>query len=196
MATKEKFEWIRSWSDYAPNTDKPRVLLIGDSITNGYNEHVRELLRDVCYVDFFATSYTIESGVYLANVRAFLADAKYDLVHFNFGLHGFHLNKDEYKARVRALAEEIALEAKVISVTSTPIRAQKSNELADKNAAVIERNEAVLAIAKECGFAVDDLYPVARELPFELTAGDGFHYTTDGYKALAAAVADCIKSAL
>ena len=104
MATKEKFEWIRSWSDYAPNTDKPRVLLIGDSITNGYNEQVRELLREVCYVDFFATSYTIESCVYLANVRAMIADAKYALVHFNFGLHGFHLGRDEYKARVRALA--------------------------------------------------------------------------------------------
>ena len=30
MAIKEKFEWIRSWSDYAPNEDKPRVLLIGE----------------------------------------------------------------------------------------------------------------------------------------------------------------------
>lgn len=196
MATKEKFEWIRSWSDYAPNTDKPRVLLIGDSITNGYNEHVRELLREVCYVDFFATSYTIESCVYLANVRAMIADAKYDLVHFNFGLHGFHLGRDEYKARVRALAEEIALECKTVLVTSTPIRAQKSNDLDAKNAIVIERNEAVAEIAKECGFAVDELYSVARDLAFELTAGDGYHYTTDGYKALAAVVADCVKANL
>ena len=196
MAAKEKFEWIRSWSDYAPNTDKPRVLLIGDSITNGYNEHVRELLRDACYVDFFATSYTIESGVYLANVRAFLADTKYDLVHFNFGLHGFHLERDEYKARVRALAEEIALEAKTLLVTSTPIRAQKSNELDLKNSAVIGRNEAIAEISAECGFPVDDLYTVARELPFELTAGDGYHYTTEGYKALAAVVAESIKANL
>lgn len=196
MATKEKFEWIRSWSDYAPNEDKPRVLLIGDSITNGYNEQVRELLRDVCYVDFFATSYTIESGVYLANVRAMLADAKYALVHFNFGLHGFHLGRDEYKARVRALAEEIALECKTVLVSSTPIRAQKSNDLDAKNAIVIERNEAVAEIAKECGFAVDELYSVAKDLAFELTAGDGYHYTTDGYKALAAVVADCIKANL
>ena len=196
MATKEKFEWIRSWSDYAPNDDLPRVLLIGDSITNGYNEHVRELLRGVCYVDFFATSYTIESGVYLANVRAMLADAKYDLVHFNFGLHGFHLGVKEYKARVRALAEEIALSARVISVTSTPIREQKSNDLAAKNDIVIERNAAVVEIAKECGYPVDDLYPVARELAFELTAGDGYHYTTDGYKALAAVVAKSIKDNL
>ena len=157
---------------------------------------MRELLRDVCYVDFFATSYTIESCVYLANVRAMIADAKYDLVHFNFGLHGFHLNKDEYKARVRALAEEIALEAKVISVTSTPIRAQKSNDLDAKNAIVIERNEAVAEIAKECGFAVDELYTVAKDFAFELTTGDGYHYTTDGYKALAAVVADCIKANL
>ena len=196
MATKEKFEWIRSWSDYAPNTDKPRVLLIGDSITNGYNEQVRELLRDVCYVDFFATSYTIESCVYLANVRAMIADAKYDLVHFNFGLHGFHLKRDEYKARVRALAVEIALECKTVLVTSTPIRAQKSNDLDAKNSIVIERNEAVAEIAKECGFAVDELYTVARDLAFELVTGDGFHYTTEGYKALASVVAECIKANL
>ena len=196
MATKEKFEWIRSWSDYAPNEDKPRVLLIGDSITNGYNEQVRELLRDVCYVDFFATSYTIESCVYLANVRAMIADAKYDLVHFNFGLHGFHLGRDEYKARVRALAEEIALECKTVLVSSTPIRAQKSNDLDKKNDAVIERNEAVAEIAAECGFTVDDLYPVAKNFAFELVTGDGFHYTTDGYKALAEVVSECIKANL
>lgn len=41
---KEDFEWIHSWTDYSNNNDLPRILLIGDSITEGYNRIVREKL--------------------------------------------------------------------------------------------------------------------------------------------------------
>ena len=33
---KERFEWIHSWCDYSEKNDLPRVLLVGDSITNAY----------------------------------------------------------------------------------------------------------------------------------------------------------------
>ena len=56
---KEQKEWIRAWCDDTNEKDLPRVLLIGDSITNGYQEKVRTLLQGVCYVDFIATSYAL-----------------------------------------------------------------------------------------------------------------------------------------
>mgnify|MGYP004680288829 CR=1 FL=1 len=36
----ETFEWIHSWLDHTDRHDHPRVLLIGDSICNGYEEFV------------------------------------------------------------------------------------------------------------------------------------------------------------
>ena len=42
---KERYEWLRSWCDETLSSDLPRVALIGDSITEGYQKQVRELLR-------------------------------------------------------------------------------------------------------------------------------------------------------
>ena len=58
---QERIEWINSWCEDTNNTDLPRVLLIGDSITQGYQGIVREALRGICYVDYVSTSYTLNS---------------------------------------------------------------------------------------------------------------------------------------
>ena len=38
---KEQCEWIHSWCDETLQTDLPRVLLVGDSITHNYQETVK-----------------------------------------------------------------------------------------------------------------------------------------------------------
>ena len=96
MMKKERFEWIQSWCDEADKTDKPRVLLVGDSITRGYQEIVRELLSDVCYVDYLATSYAIDNKLYSTLVEDFAKNSDYAVVHFNHGLHGIHMSPRTY----------------------------------------------------------------------------------------------------
>ena len=44
---KEYSEWIQSWCDCATCDDLPRILLIGDSITRGYQAFVREKLKNL-----------------------------------------------------------------------------------------------------------------------------------------------------
>ncbi len=194
MAKKEEFEWIRHWADHAPKNDLPRVLLVGDSITQGYNEPVREMLLGECYVDYVATSYPIDSKLYHDLVLNMVKDNKFAAVHFNHGLHGWHNATEDYKAGMKALMMKISETAKVIAVTSTPVRVVKSNETAEINNTVLERNKAVLEIAEECGFAVDDLYPAARALDGDDITGDGYHYSAEGYKKLAATVVASIKA--
>ena len=104
---KEQFEWIHSWCDETALNDLPRVLLVGDSITDGYQAKVRELLKGVCYVDYIATSYAVDSKMYNLLVGAFVADSKYDLIHFNHGLHGIHISKKSYKSRMKKLLSKI-----------------------------------------------------------------------------------------
>ena len=72
------------------------MLLIGDSITRQYRDRVRELLRGKCYVDYFSSSYAVDSPIYKTLIKAFVGDSKYAIIHFNNGLHGFHICQKNY----------------------------------------------------------------------------------------------------
>ena len=190
---KEQFEWIHSWCDQTLRDDLPRVLLIGDSITHNYQEKVRELLRGICYVDYVATSYAIDSKLYNQLIYNFIIDSKYDLIHFNHGLHGIHLSKRSYKSRVMKLLSKIDKATKTILATSTVVY-QEGNARLDSAwmKRVKERNVAVQEIAAEKGYAVDDLYTVSVSMPKEHRYIDGTHYLKEGYDLLAAAVVESI----
>src|SRR5882757_11342750 len=64
----------------------PRVLLIGDSISIGYTLDTRELLAGKANVHRIPTNGgPTTSG--LANLDAWLGEGKWDVIHFNWGLH-------------------------------------------------------------------------------------------------------------
>ena len=194
---KEQFEWIHSWCDETMRGDLPRVLLVGDSITHGYQEKVRELLRGICYVDYVATSYAIDSNLYNELISGFVRDSRYDLIHFNHGLHGIHLSKRSYKSRVAKLLSKIGKETKIVLATSTLVY-QEGNKQLDTAwmKRVRERNAAVQEIASEQGYAIDDLYAVSVSVPREYRYADGTHYLKEGYDLLAASVAETIRKGL
>lgn len=192
---KERFEWVHSWCDETLNSDLPRVLLVGDSITHNYQEKVRACLRGICYVDYISTSYAIDTKMYNHVVYNFMTDSKYALIHFNHGLHGKHLSKRSYKSKVEKLLNKVNI--KIILATSTVVF-QEGNKQLDSSwmKRVEERNEAVYEIAKEKGYEVDDLYSVSVGIPTEMRYQDGTHYLSDGYEIFANAVAKSIKNSL
>ena len=194
---KEQKEWIRAWCDDTNENDLPRVLLIGDSIVNGYQEKVRELLSGVCYVDFLATSYAIDMPIYHKLVPAFATDSCYDLIHYNNGLHGIHIGKRTYKSGVKKVLKKIADGKKVILATSTIVYKGSTKR---KDGAwmkrVRERNAALKELSVELGYDLDDLYEASTTIPFEKRYGDGTHYLVGGYELLAQAVVESIKKAL
>ena len=64
----------------------PRVLLIGDSISIGYTAHVRAMLKGVANVHRPLTNCgPTTRGI--ENIDAWLGDGKWDVIHFNWGLH-------------------------------------------------------------------------------------------------------------
>lgn len=186
---KERFEWIHSWCDETLNGDLPRVLLVGDSICHGYQEHVREALREICYVDYVATSYAIDSKMYNNLIATFIKDSKYDVLHINHGLHGKHISKKTYKKRMEKLLAKVGKETKIILATTTYVF-QEGNEVPDDSwmERVYERNDVVHELAKEKDYAVDDLYEVSLNIPPKDRYDDGTHYTVVGYQTLAKAV--------
>ena len=194
---KERFEWIHSWCDETLNGDMPRVLLVGDSITYNYQEKVRELLKDVCYVDYISTSYAVDTKIYNQLVYAFMTDSKYDLIHFNHGLHGIHMSKRTYKSKVAKLLAKVGEDVKIILANSTMVYREGNKRLDGAwMKRVRERNAAMAELSEENGYGLDDLYSVSASLPKESRYVDGTHYLKEGYDVLAGVVAECIQKEL
>ena len=197
MMQKERYEWIRSWCDEADKTDKPRVLLVGDSITEGYQQIVRELLVDVCYVDYLATSYAADNKLFVDLVEGFAKNSTYAVVHFNHGLHGVQMCPRTYKSKVKNLLLRLAQRSKII-LAETTIVYKEGNKRLDPvwRKRVTERNEVVAELITELDCAWDRLYDVSEKIPPEARDADGVHYLSAGYELLADSVAKSILKTL
>ena len=197
MMQKERYEWIQSWCDEADKTDKPRVLLVGDSITRGYEAIVRELLSDVCYVDYLATSYAADNKLFSVLVEDFAKNSNYSAVHFNHGLHGIQMCPRTYKSKVKNLLLRLSQNSKIILAETTVVY-KEGNKRPDPvwKKRVTERNEVVAELVTELECAWDRLYDVSVSIPKELRSSDGMHYQVAGYEILADSVAKSILKVL
>ena len=65
-----------------------RILLIGDSILNGYARQVIKKLHGKAYVDMWVNPYHQSENLNKILDRV-LSQGPYDLIHFNVGLHGW-----------------------------------------------------------------------------------------------------------
>jgi lysophospholipase L1-like esterase len=190
---KEQFEWIHSWCDEAMQNDLPRVLLVGDSITYGYQEKVRELLKGVCYVDYIATSYAIDNKIYTTMIEEFAKNNHYEIVHFNHGLHGIHMSPRTYKSKIKNLLVRLDKNSKIILAESTVVY-REGNKRLDRAwmRRVNERNEIVAELVTELDCEWDKLFEISEGIPKEYREEDGVHYKAAGYELLADSVAKSI----
>src|SRR5207247_1734668 len=70
----------------------PRVLLIGDSISMGYTQPVRELLKGKANVHRIGENGGPTTNG-LKNLTQSLGEGKWDVIHFNWGLHDIKIDK-------------------------------------------------------------------------------------------------------
>ena len=101
------------------------MLLIGDSITKGYYPQVAEKLKGKASVARLATSKSLGDPVLLAEVALVLDQCRFDVVHFNNGMHGWGYSEEEYGKAFPELVATIrkhAPKAKLIWATTTPVR--------------------------------------------------------------------------
>ena len=193
MMQKERFEWIRSWCDEADKTDKPRILLVGDSIAEGYQAIVRELLQGICYVDYIATSYAADNKLYTDLIESFAKNSNYAIVHFNHGLHGVQMCPRTYKSKIKGLLLRLSEKSKII-LAETTVAYREGNKRAEPiwRKRITERNEIVAELITELGCEWDQLYDVSLKIPLSAREEDGVHYRAAGYETLADSVAKTI----
>ena len=120
-----------------------------------------------------------------------LDQCRFDVVHFNNGLHGDGYSEAEYGKAFPELLATIrrhAPRAKLIWATTTPVGLpRKADDILQKNQRVAARNKiAADFVAKEC-IAVDDLHGLMEKHPG--LHSDGIHFKEAGVAMQAEQVA-------
>ena len=186
--------------DRAKVTDstRPRVLLIGDSILNGYGRQVMSALAGKAHVDAWVNPYCQSEHLnkLLAEV---LANGPYDVVHFNMGLHGWpegRIKDGTFEPLTRAYVEVIRdklPKAKGIWASSTPVTVKgKPTELDPEiNPIIVEHNRMAAKVMQEMNVPVNDFYSLLAP-KLELARGDQFHWRPEAYKILAERVTESV----
>jgi hypothetical protein len=191
---REGTEWIDAFMPNTNDTALPRILLIGNSITRGYYPEVVKLMGGKAYVARLATSKSICDPALNKEIALIMSYYKFDIVHFNNGLHGFDYTEDEYKKAFPGFVKAIrkgAPHAKLIWASTTPMHTRADAKILDpKTDRVKERNKIALAyITTQKDIKVDDLWALVIDHPEYYQGGDGTHPIPAGFTALAQKVA-------
>lgn len=177
----------------------PRVLLVGDSILNGYLKQVTKALEGKANVDAWVNPYCQASYKLDEMIAQVLANGPYDVIHFNMGLHGWNkgrIPEGQFEPLTRKLVENYrkgAPKARLIWASSTPVTTKtKPIELNPEiNPIIVEHNRLAAAVMKDMNVPVNDLYSLLSG-KLELARGDQFHWTAPAYQILADAVVAAI----
>ena len=171
----------------------PRVLLIGDSISRGYTRAVRKQLAGKVNVHRAPENCGPTSNG-LKKLSIWLGDGRWDVIHFNFGIHDRKTPLDVYEQRLEELVKRLqATGATVVWASTTPIAEDYHG---GSNADLVERNEVAARVMQRHGIATDDLYHwILPDLAKYQNPHD-VHFGGPGYDRLGEQVARSIEAAL
>ena len=190
----------------------PRVLLIGDSISIGYTLPTRVLLKGKVNLHRIPTNGgpTIKG---LEQIDAWLGKKKWDLIHFNWGLHdlkymgpnGENLFPREKGGKVQVPIQEYEknlerlvvrlkkTNAKLVWRNTTPVPpGSKGRYVGDS----IKYNAAAARVMIRHGIPTHDLFTMSKKRMKEIMLPANVHYTKDGSEVLGGDVATVILEAL
>jgi lysophospholipase L1-like esterase len=196
---RENIEWLDVWVPGNNVKDQRRVLLIGDSITRGYYKTVEDKLNGKAVVCRLTTSKSLGDPALLDEVKLVLGQAKFDLVHFNNGMHGWGYSEEEYAKGLPDLVATIrkgAPGAQLIWATTTPVRVSgKVDQFDPKTDRVKARNKAAADAMKKEMIQTNDLFSLVVEKP-DWFSQDGVHLNAKGSTAMGEQVATSVLNLL
>ncbi len=200
---------------------KKRVLILGDSISIGYTPVVQKLLAEEMVVlrpmnkagkpeNCSGTT----AGIQHIDRWLQIDGGKWDVIHFNWGLHDLkHVKPDGaasdaaadppqatvevYEKQLREIVAKLkATGAKLIFATTTPVP-DGAMKVYRTDVDAVRYNEAALKVMKENGITVNDLYAFAKpQLKDIQIQPANVHFTPKGSEALGAEVVKAIRAAL
>jgi len=212
--------------EFAAITDDPklpRVLLMGDSVSIAYAIEVRKLLTGVANVHRVPAncgSTKVAVGYY--GLKRSLPDAneKWDVIHFNHGLHdlsyrfaddsdknakgeyaspanGGHQNVPpaEYEKNLRQIVVRLKQTgAKLIFASTTPV--PESDAAKYVKDSELPYNEVAKRVMTKEGVTWNDLWSIVKPRQAELQIPRNVHFHTQGSSVMAKQVVERIRQAL
>lgn len=194
----------------------PRVLLLGDSISMGYTLTVRAALKGEANVHRpKANCGPTNSG--LKYIDKWLGEDKWDVIHFNWGLHdvmhylnsvakedrvphatkgAFRRNSPEqYEEKLSELVAKLkATGATLIWASTTPIPDSSTGMWKPGDSALY--NKIAAKVMNENGIATDDLWTFTEPKLAAIQNEGDVHFSSKGSALLGKEVARVIKEAL
>jgi hypothetical protein len=197
---RESIEWSDIWISHANETNLPCVLLIGDSITRAYYPDVERRLFGKAYVSRLSNSAFISDPVLLTQIRMVLSQYKFDVIHFNNGMHGWQHSEKEYEEAFPEYVKTIrtyAPDAKLIWADTTPLKVSppsSENCTVATDARIAERNAIAAKFMQAQGIPVEDLNTPMRGHPEYHE--DNVHFNYRGIAIQASLIAADVKKLL
>ncbi|WP_017446742.1 SGNH/GDSL hydrolase family protein [Gayadomonas joobiniege] len=205
----------KAFNNPVDHPDRPNVLLIGDSISIGYTVPTRKLLAGK--VDVFRVPSNGKHSEFGAkNLKKWLGDRHWDLVHFNWGLWDIcyrhpesknqgHRDKingkltttpEQYKANLKQIIKILKnnTQAKLIWANTTPV---PDHELGRIKGDEIHYNNIAQQLMLKNKISINDLHQHASKKQAQIQKAKGdVHFTPAGYQYLAEQVAFSIEQAI
>jgi dienelactone hydrolase/lysophospholipase L1-like esterase len=192
---------------WAQDKTTPKVVLIGDSIRQGYGPLVAKKLQGKAVVVSHEANGGDSLNV-LKHLDEWVIKEQPAVVHFNCGLHDlkrakkgktYQVDLDQYEKNLKEIVARLRKEtrAAILFADTTPIvderHAQRGGDF-DRFEADVERyNKSAIAVMKDLGVPVNDLHEmVVKAEAGTLLGKDGTHFGAAGSELLADAVADCV----
>jgi len=212
QANKPKRKPSPVFAPVKDNSNLPRVLIIGDSISIGYTLPTREFLKGKANLHRIPTNGGPTTRG-LANIDAWLGKDKWDLIHFNWGLHDlkymgpngenlFPKEKggkpqvpiDAYEKNLDKLVNRLKKTgAKLIWRNTTPVPPGSKGRCVGDS---VKYNAAAARVMNKHEVPTHDLLTMSKKRMKEIMRPANVHYTPEGSKILGRDVARVIIEAL
>lgn len=198
----------------APPHEKPKVLIIGDSISIGYTPYVQRSLESRALV-VHSLGNAQDSNNGIQRLDAWIGLEKWDVISFNFGLWDLCYRRpgpitQENRDKVNgAIAVSLDQYAKNLDVIATRLKATgakvifqnvtvvPSNEPGRNSSDVYRYNQVAAGVMERLDIPVNDLQSVTAGLADEMRESNtDVHYTEPGYAEIAKSVTKSIEAAL
>ncbi len=167
-----------AWDFVEDDPALPRVLLIGDSVSRAYTQTVRNELAGKANVHR-APANCGPTATGLKKIDVWLGDGKWDLIHFNFGIHDRNTPIADYKQRLEQLIARMKqTDATLIWANTTPIPDLPKKKYTA--ASIVQRNAAAEAVMTKHKVAINDLFGAITPRLVELQNPDDVHFNGAG----------------
>lgn len=190
----------------------PRVLLIGDSISQGYTVPVRKLLEGKANVHRIPQNGG-STRIGLAKTEEWLGDSKWDVIHFNWGLHDLMFSPESQPDSAQYEKDQLALYEKnlqlltarlkqtgaaLIWASSTPVPDEMNSPRSPSHRSRMVKiyNDVAAKVMAENGIPIDDLYTYVAPVLEKMQKPHDVHFGSEGSDFLAVKVAADITKAL